>query len=111
MRAKSSDTFAPIGPVIVTKDEITDPHALKLGTKVNGEVRQNSSTNQIIFKVPKLIEFISSYVTLDPGDMIFTGTPPGVGFGMNPPQYLKPGDVIEVWVEKIGSLTNTVVSS
>ncbi|MCI0422360.1 MAG: fumarylacetoacetate hydrolase family protein [Acidobacteria bacterium] len=111
LRAKSSDTFAPIGPVIVTKDEITDPHALKLGTKVNGEVRQNSSTNQIIFRTPKLIEFISSYVTLDPGDMIFTGTPPGVGFGMNPPQYLKPGDVIEVWVEKIGSLTNTVVSA
>jgi len=111
VRAKSSDTFAPIGPVIVTKDEITDPHSLKLGTKVNGEVRQNSSTNQIIFKTPKLIEFISSYITLDPGDMIFTGTPPGVGFGMNPPQYLKPGDVIEVWVEKIGSLTNTVVPS
>ena len=111
VRAKSSDTFAPIGPVIVTKDEIPDPHTLKLGTKVNGEVRQNSSTNQIIFKTPKLIEFISSYVTLDPGDMIFTGTPPGVGFGMNPPQYLKPGDVIEVWVEKIGSLTNAVVPS
>jgi len=111
VRAKSSDTFAPIGPVIVTKDEIPDPHALKLGTKVNGEARQNSSTNQIIFKTPKLIEFISSYVTLDPGDMIFTGTPPGVGFGMNPPQYLKPGDVIEVWVEKIGSLTNAVVPS
>lgn len=109
LRAKSSDTFAPIGPVIVTKDEIPDPHALKLGTKVNGEVRQNSSTNQIIFKVPKLVEFISSYVTLDPGDLIFTGTPPGVGFGMKPPQYLKPGDVIEVWVEKIGSLTNAVV--
>jgi 2-keto-4-pentenoate hydratase/2-oxohepta-3-ene-1,7-dioic acid hydratase in catechol pathway len=111
VRAKSSDTFAPIGPVIVTKDEIADPHALKLGTKVNGEVRQNSSTNQIIFKTPKLIEFISSYVSLDPGDMIFTGTPPGVGFGMNPPQYLKPGDVVEVWVERIGSLTNAVVPS
>jgi 2-keto-4-pentenoate hydratase/2-oxohepta-3-ene-1,7-dioic acid hydratase in catechol pathway len=109
LRAKSSDTFAPIGPVIVSKDEIPDPHALKLGTKVNGEVRQNSSTNQIIFKVPRLVEFISSYVTLDPGDLIFTGTPPGVGFGMKPPQYLKPGDVIEVWVEKIGSITNTVV--
>ena len=109
LRAKSSDTFAPIGPVIVTKDEIPDPHALKLGTKVNGDVRQNSSTNQLIFKVPKLVSFISSYVTLDPGDLIFTGTPPGVGFGMKPPQYLKPGDVIEVWIEKIGSITNTVV--
>jgi 2-keto-4-pentenoate hydratase/2-oxohepta-3-ene-1,7-dioic acid hydratase in catechol pathway len=109
LRAKSSDTFAPIGPAIVTKDEISDPHALKLGTNVNGEVRQNSSTNQIIFQVPKLVEFISSYVTLDPGDLIFTGTPPGVGFGMKPPQYLKPGDVVEVWVEKIGSLTNRVV--
>ncbi len=109
LRAKSSDSFAPIGPVIVTKDQIPDPHVLKLGTKVNGEVRQNSSTNQLIFKVPKLVEFISSYITLDPGDLIFTGTPPGVGFGMNPPQYLKPGDVIEVWVENIGSLTNSVV--
>jgi 2-keto-4-pentenoate hydratase/2-oxohepta-3-ene-1,7-dioic acid hydratase in catechol pathway len=111
LRAKSSDTFAPIGPVIVTKDEISEPHALKLGTKVNGEVRQNSSTSQIIFQVPKLVEFISSYVTLDPGDLIFTGTPPGVGFGMRPPQYLKAGDVVEVWVEKIGSVTNTVVEA
>jgi 2-keto-4-pentenoate hydratase/2-oxohepta-3-ene-1,7-dioic acid hydratase in catechol pathway len=109
LRAKSSDTFAPIGPVIATKDEIPDPHGLKLGTKVNGEVRQNSTTSQLIFKVPKLVEFVSSYITLDPGDLIFTGTPPGVGFGMKPPQYLKPGDRIEVWVEKIGSFLNTVV--
>jgi|SRR2546426_8405197 2-keto-4-pentenoate hydratase/2-oxohepta-3-ene-1,7-dioic acid hydratase in catechol pathway len=111
VRAKSSDTFAPLGPVIVTKDEIPDPHVLALGCKVNGQVRQNSSTHQIIFKVPQLVEFISNYITLEPGDLIFTGTPPGVGFGMKPPQYLKPGDVVEVWIEKIGSLTNPVVAA
>ncbi|PYV45557.1 MAG: hypothetical protein DMG06_02020 [Acidobacteria bacterium] len=111
LRAKSSDTFAPIGPVIVTKDEIPDPHGLALGCKVNGQVRQNSSTNQIIFKVPRLVEFISNYITLEPGDLIFTGTPPGVGFGMKPPQYLKPGDVVEVWIEKIGSISNPVVAA
>jgi len=111
LRAKSSDCFAPIGPVVVTRDEISDPHVLALGTRVNGDVRQNSSTRQIIFKVPKLIEFISTYITLDPGDLIFTGTPPGVGFAMKPPQWLKPGDVVEVWVETIGSITNTVVDA
>ena len=111
LRAKSSDGFAPIGPVIVTRDEIPDPHQLALGTRVNGEARQNSSTRQIIFKVPKLIEFISTYITLDPGDLIFTGTPPGVGFAMKPPQWLKPGDQVEVWVERIGSITNTVVDA
>ena len=111
LRAKSSDCFAPTGPVIVTRDEIPDPHGLALGTRVNGEVRQNSSTRQIIFKVPRLVEFISTYITLDPGDLIFTGTPPGVGFAMKPPQWLKPGDQVEVWVEKIGSITNTVVDA
>ena len=111
LRAKSSDGFAPIGPVIVTRDEITDPHDLSLGTRVNGEARQNSSTRQIIFKIPKLIEFISTYITLQPGDLIFTGTPPGVGFALKPPRWLKPGDQVEVWVEKIGSITNTVVDA
>ena len=110
LRAKSSDTFAPTGPVIVTHDEIADPHQLALWSKVNGEIRQNYNTSHMIFKVPKLVEFISHYLTLEPGDMIFTGTPPGVGLGMKPPQFLKPGDVVEVWVEKIGSLVNTVVA-
>ena len=111
LRAKSSDTFAPLGPVIVTRDELPDPHNLNLGSKVNGEVRQNSNTRQIIFKVPKLIQYISTYITLEPGDLIFTGTLPGVGFAMKPPHFLQAGDVVEVWVERIGSLMNTVVSA
>ena len=111
LRAKSSDTFAPTGPVIITHDEISDPNSLALGSKVNGEIRQNYSTDRMNFKVPKLIEFISHHLTMEPGDMIFTGTPPGVGLGMKPPQFLKPGDQVEVWVEKIGSLHNTVVAA
>jgi len=111
LRAKSSDTFAPTGPVLVTKDEIPDPHDLTLGSKVNGEVRQNYHTRHMVFKVPKLIEFISHYLTLEPGDMIFTGTPPGVGLGFKPPRLLHPGDRVEVWIEKIGSVVNTVVGS
>jgi 2-keto-4-pentenoate hydratase/2-oxohepta-3-ene-1,7-dioic acid hydratase in catechol pathway len=77
---------------------------------VNGQDRQNDNTEHMIFKVPKLVEFISHYLTLEPGDMIFTGTPPGVGLGMKPPQFLNPGDQVEVWIERIGSLTNTVVA-
>jgi 2-keto-4-pentenoate hydratase/2-oxohepta-3-ene-1,7-dioic acid hydratase in catechol pathway len=111
LRAKSSDTFAPLGPVIVTKEEIPDPHVLGLGCKVNNEVRQNSSTRQLIFKVPRLVEFISDYITLEPGDLIFTGTPPGVGFAMKPPRWLTSGDQVEVWVEGIGSLLNRVVET
>jgi 2-keto-4-pentenoate hydratase/2-oxohepta-3-ene-1,7-dioic acid hydratase in catechol pathway len=111
LRAKSSDTFAPTGPVIVTHDEIPDPHQLALWSKVNGEIRQNYNTNRMIFKVPKLMEFISHYLTLEAGDLIFTGTPPGVGLGMKPPRFLNPGDVVEVGIEKIGSVSNTVVAA
>ncbi len=109
VRAKSSDSFAIIGPALVTTDEIPDPHGLSIGCKVNGEIRQNSNTSQIAFKVPQLVSFISSYITLDPGDMIFTGTPPGVGFAMNPPGYLNNGDEVEVWIENIGNIKNRVV--
>jgi 2-keto-4-pentenoate hydratase/2-oxohepta-3-ene-1,7-dioic acid hydratase in catechol pathway len=109
LRAKSSDTFAPTGPAIVTKNEIPDPHELRLGSKVNGELRQNSSASLMIFKVPKLVEFISHYLTLEPGDMIFTGTPPGVGLGYKPPRFLSAGDEVEIWIERIGSIVNTVV--
>ena len=108
LRAKSSDTFAPTGPVIVTRDEILDPHRLALGSRVNGQNRQNDNTEHMIFQIPRLVEFISHYLTLEPGDMIFTGTPAGVGLGMKPPQFLNPGDQVEVWIEGIGSLTNTV---
>ena len=109
VRAKSCDSFACIGPVLVTPDELGEPHNLSIGCKVNGEVRQNSNTSQLAFKVPQLVAFITRYITLDPGDMIFTGTPPGVGFAMDPPGYLNPGNEVEVWIEKIGNLKNPVV--
>ncbi|MEW5978063.1 MAG: fumarylacetoacetate hydrolase family protein [Acidobacteriota bacterium] len=110
LRAKSSDSFGPIGPVIVSRDEIPDPHNLALGSRVNGETRQNYRTDSMVFRVPRLIEFISHHLTMEPGDLIFTGTPPGVGLGMKPPQFLKPGDEVEVWIEKIGSVKNQVVA-
>ncbi|MFQ5887972.1 MAG: fumarylacetoacetate hydrolase family protein [Candidatus Hydrothermarchaeales archaeon] len=103
-RAKSFDTFAPLGPWIVTKDEIKDPHNLDIELRLNGKVKQESNTKNLIFKIPKLVEFISEIMTLDEGDVIATGTPPGVG-------QVKPGDSIEVKIEKIGTLKNHVISS
>ena len=100
-RAKSFDTFAPIGPWIVTKDEIKDPHKLDIKLILNNEIKQNSNTKNLIFSIPKLISFISEIMTLEPFDVIATGTPPGVG-------PLKRGDVVKVWIEKIGTLTNYV---
>jgi len=108
IRAKGLDTFAPCGPWLVTTDEINDPHALDVELRVNGEVRQHSNTDDLIFKVPQLIEFISQDLTLNPGDIISTGTPSGVGVFMNPPVYLKDGDVIDVAIERIGTLRNSV---
>jgi len=107
--AKSFDTFAPIGPWVVTKDEILDPHNLRIELKLNGEIMQSSNTKEMIFKVPYLVSFISKGITLEPGDLIFTGTPSGVGFARNPPRFLRSGDVIEIEIEKIGSLKNKVV--
>ncbi|MEE8358018.1 MAG: fumarylacetoacetate hydrolase family protein [Candidatus Hydrothermarchaeales archaeon] len=101
-RAKSFDTFAPIGPWITTKDEIPDPHSLDIELRLNGEIRQNSNTKNMIFKIPKLIEFISEIMTLNKGDVISTGTPPGVG-------QVKPGDSLEVKIEKIGTLKNQII--
>jgi 2-keto-4-pentenoate hydratase/2-oxohepta-3-ene-1,7-dioic acid hydratase in catechol pathway len=101
-RAKSFDTFAPIGPYLVTSDEIADPHALELVCRVDGEVRQNGNTAQFIFDIPHLIEFISRNITLEPGDIITTGTPAGVGMGMQPPGYLKVGQVVELEVTGLG---------
>jgi 2-keto-4-pentenoate hydratase/2-oxohepta-3-ene-1,7-dioic acid hydratase in catechol pathway len=109
IRGKSLDTFCPLGPCIVTKDEIADPHNLKLTTTVNGKVMQDSNTSQLLFKLPYLIHYLSQAFTLLPGDVIITGTPPGVGMGMKPPVYLKDGDVMTVAVEGIGELTNTCV--
>jgi acylpyruvate hydrolase len=108
VRAKGLDTFAPCGPWLVTTDEISDPHTLDVELRVNGEVRQHSNTDDLIFKVPQLIEFISQDLTLEPGDIISTGTPSGVGVFMNPPVFLKGGEVIDITIERIGAIRNTV---
>ncbi len=108
-RGKSCDTFAPIGPFIATTDEIADPQDLSIKFRLNGETLQNSSTGQMIFGVAELIEYLSHYFTLEPGDIIATGTPPGVGFARKPPVYLKDGDVAEVEIEGLGVLSNPVV--
>ena len=99
-----------MGPAIVTKDEIADPHALDISLEIGGEVLQKSNTRELIFKIPELIEFISSVVTLEPGDIISTGTPSGVGFARKPPRYLKDGDECIVRVQGLGELRNPVVS-
>ena len=108
-RGKSCDTFAPMGQAIVTTDVITDPHKLSIRLTLNGQTMQNSNTDQLIFSVPQLIEFISESITLEPGDVIATGTPPGVGFARTPPVFLKPGDEMEVLIEGIGGLGNPIV--
>lgn len=108
LMGKSCDTFAPMGPAIVTKDEIPDPHALDISLEIGGEILQHSNTRELIFKIPELIEFISSVITLEPGDIISTGTPAGVGFARKPPRYLKDGDEIIIRIEGIGELRNPV---
>ncbi|MBZ5618866.1 MAG: fumarylacetoacetate hydrolase family protein [Acidobacteriia bacterium] len=110
MIGKTFDTFAPIGPAIVTADEIEDPHHLAISLTLSGELMQDSNTSNLIFKVPQLIAYLSSVFTLEPGDIIATGTPPGVGFARKPPRWLKPGDEVAVRVEGIGELVNPVVA-
>jgi 2-keto-4-pentenoate hydratase/2-oxohepta-3-ene-1,7-dioic acid hydratase in catechol pathway len=110
VRGKSCDTFAPCGAALVTPDEIPDPHNLKLELSVNGVVMQSSNTNQMVFSVADLIAFLSQTITLVPGDIISTGTPPGVGHFRKPPVYLKPGDKVVATIEKLGSLENTCVA-
>jgi 2-keto-4-pentenoate hydratase/2-oxohepta-3-ene-1,7-dioic acid hydratase in catechol pathway len=110
MIGKTFDTFAPIGPAIVTADEIEDPHNLDISLTLSGEVMQSSNTRHLIFGVPKLIAFLSSVFTLEPGDIISTGTPGGVGFARKPPRWLKPGDEVVVRVEGLGELVNPVVA-
>jgi 2-keto-4-pentenoate hydratase/2-oxohepta-3-ene-1,7-dioic acid hydratase in catechol pathway len=107
-KGKSFDTFCPLGPYIILKDDVEFPPALQIKSYVNGELRQNSNTNKLIFDIPTIIEDLSSGITLYPGDIILTGTPAGVGAGFNPPNYLKSGDKIECFIEKIGTLTNTI---
>jgi 2-keto-4-pentenoate hydratase/2-oxohepta-3-ene-1,7-dioic acid hydratase in catechol pathway len=108
-RGKSLDGTAPMGPWIVTADEIPDPHALGLRLRVNGETLQDSTTADLIFKIPEIISTFSSGTTLEPGDIFITGTPSGVGMGMQPPRWLKAGDVMEAEIDGIGVLRNTVV--
>ena len=107
VRAKSLDTFCPLGPWIVTRDEMPEPHGLPIRCEVNGEVVQQSRTDMLIFRIPTLIEFLSEAFTLLPGDIILTGTPPGVGHYRTPPRYLRDGDVVRVEIEGIGELVNT----
>jgi 2-keto-4-pentenoate hydratase/2-oxohepta-3-ene-1,7-dioic acid hydratase in catechol pathway len=108
MIGKTFDTFAPMGPVLVTADERIDPHNLPIRCVVNGETLQNSSTSQFIFNIPQAVEYLSHVMTLEPGDVVFTGTPPGVGFARKPPVFLKDGDVAEIQIDGIGVLKNPV---
>ncbi|EAX48565.1 5-carboxymethyl-2-hydroxymuconate delta-isomerase [Thermosinus carboxydivorans Nor1] len=105
---KGLDTFAPLGPCLVHKSAIPDPHNLNISCKINGEIRQNANTRDMVFDIPTLIEVISAGITLEPGDIIATGTPSGVGAGFNPPKFLKSGDVMELEIEGIGILKNTI---
>ena len=109
-RGKSFDTFSPLGPALVTREEIPDPNALKIRTVLNGQVMQDWNTNDMIFNVAALIEFLSGSTTLLPGTVILTGTPHGVGMAQKPPRWLKPGDNVTIEIEKIGALQNSVVN-
>ena len=108
-RGKSIDTFAPCGPWITTKDEINDPQNLKIITKVNGEVRQNSTSSKMVIPIKKIISSLSQLITIEPGDIISTGTPAGVAMSMNNPKYLKDGDLVEISIEKLGTIRNKVI--
>ncbi len=108
-RGKTFDTFCPLGPRLVAREEIPDPNELRIRTILNGEVMQDSNTRDMIFDVPALIEFLSGSTTLLPGTVILTGTPHGVGMARTPPRWLRPGDTVTVEIEKIGSLTNPVI--
>ena len=109
-KGKSCDSFGPIGPYLVTKDEINDPQNLKMWLTVNGVERQNGSTATMVYDVAHVVSYLSQFMTLHSGDIISTGTPPGVGMGMNPPQFLKPGDVVELGIEGLGSQKQTFVA-
>ncbi|MDP4625297.1 MAG: fumarylacetoacetate hydrolase family protein [Akkermansiaceae bacterium] len=110
-KGKSADTFAPMGPYLATCDEISDPTEMRLWTKVNGEIRQNSWTKDMIFGVRDVVSYISRFMTLLPGDVIATGTPGGVAMGMNPQQFLQAGDLVECGIEGLGQLTKRVVAT
>jgi 2-keto-4-pentenoate hydratase/2-oxohepta-3-ene-1,7-dioic acid hydratase in catechol pathway len=107
-RAKGADTFCPYGPWITTVDEVPDPGKLRLRTWVNGELRQDSSTSDMIFSCQQLVDFIAQTCTLEPGDLILTGTPSGVGMGLDPPRFLESGDVVRIEIEALGAIEHAV---
>ena len=107
-RGKSCDTFAPTGPCLVTRDEIPDPHNLKMSLTVNGQTMQNANSGEMIFKIPYMISYLSQSLTWEPGDILSTGTPAGIGAGRTPPVFLKPEDTVSATIERIGTLTNPV---
>jgi len=112
VKGKSCDTFAPLGPFVATVDEIPDPHRLRIWSSVNGERRQDSTTANMIFSVPELVSYVSQFMTLLAGDVISTGTPPGVGLGMKPaPVYLKAGDLVALGIDGLGESCQKVVDS
>lgn len=110
MVGKTFDTFAPCGPWLVTAEEVGDPHRLGIRLRLNGQVMQSSNTDQMIFRVGELVSYLSQVFTLEPGDLIYTGTPPGVGFARKPPVFLKPGDIVEVEIDSLGLLRNSCVA-
>ena len=107
-RAKGADGFCPFGPWITTADEVADPHALALRTWVNGELRQDSSTSDLIFGVQEIVDFLTETCTLEPGDLILTGTPSGVGMGLDPPRFLGSGDVVRIEIEGLGAIEHAI---
>lgn len=109
-KGKGCDTFAPLGPFLATKDEITDPHSLRLWLKVNGQIMQDGTTANFIFNIPHLVSYTSQFMTLLPGDIISTGTPAGVGLGMKPPVYLKAGDIVELGIDGLGEARQNLVA-
>ncbi len=109
-KGKSNDTFAPVGPFLVTKDEVADPHNLHLWLELNGERIQDSNTNDLIFNIPKIVSYLSNFMTLLPGDIISTGTPAGVGLGFKPPIFLKPGDIMRLGIEGLGEQTQKAIA-
>jgi 2-keto-4-pentenoate hydratase/2-oxohepta-3-ene-1,7-dioic acid hydratase in catechol pathway len=111
VKGKSCDTFAPFGPWLVTQDEIIDPNNLKMWLKVNGETMQSSNSSNLHYKIPFLLSYVSQFMTLLPGDIISTGTPPGVGMGMDPQVYLKAGDLVELGIDQLGESAQKVVPS
>lgn len=107
---KTFDTFAPMGPALVTTDEIPDPQNLDIKLTINGEVLQNSNTKQLIFGIAQLVSSLSEVITLEPGDIVSTGTPPGVGAARKPQRFLQPGETVDVYIEKLGTLSNPVIA-